>query len=71
MTSINILLFIKKCLNLTTVVVFGSKPNVWAIDKLLPRLKEENLEHLFNESFHKGGDKFISPRGFIVIHNST
>jgi hypothetical protein len=57
--------FIKQCPNLKTIVVFVSKPNAWAIDKLLPRLKEENLDHLFDESLRKGSDTFLSPHRFI------
>jgi hypothetical protein len=49
---------------MSQLVVFGSKPNIWAIDKLLPRLKTENLDHLFHESFRKGSEKFFSPCWF-------
>jgi hypothetical protein len=57
--------FIKECPNLKNIVVFGKKPNIWAVDKFLPRLKTENLAHLFHESFHKGSEKFYSPCRFL------
>jgi hypothetical protein len=58
--------FIKERPNLKKIVVFGKKPNIWAIDKLLPpRLKQENLDHLFHESFREGSEKFYSHCAFL------
>jgi hypothetical protein len=57
--------FIKGCPKLKNIVVLGKKPNSWAVDKLLQRLIDEGIDHLFDESFRKGSTKIFSPCAYL------